>query len=282
MISVMGSKMYDAFKPIDIATLEKKYPYIAKNKNFDKPNLDDVWGYSILLIIIWFIFGKFFLPAILIQIILFILSAICVKKLFDMLSKKHSNIMYWLYVLFPPNLYVILSPLRDAIALPLFVIAIYLLFAAFKDKQLWKYSLGAVIFAISLWFRPTMFLLPVGLFIIFILFIINKKYGFIRKLIVNITAKDIVGIMFFIIWALFFVVPFGIMCYNYHGVYWYDMSGANLWEGLGEFSNPYQFKLNDGAAFLRAQQIDPNVIMNTPGYDNILKEDALKVIKSDP
>ena len=43
MISVMGSKMYDAFKPIDIATLEKKYHYIAKNKNFDKPNLDDVW-----------------------------------------------------------------------------------------------------------------------------------------------------------------------------------------------------------------------------------------------
>lgn len=55
-----------------------------------------------------------------------------------------------------------------------------------------------------------------------------------------------------------------------------------IWCGLGWKDNPYGFKWNDIVAYEKARSIEPDVILYSDRYFEILKEECFKVLKIDP
>jgi hypothetical protein len=84
---------------------------------------------------------------------------------------------------------------------------------------------------------------------------------------------------------LLFILPGAFLYHQKYGTYnFVALSGIGLWEGLGETPNRYGFQCSDSAARERAWQLGypRNDTGLKPEVGRLLREDALRVIQSDP
>lgn len=78
--------------------------------------------------------------------------------------------------------------------------------------------------------------------------------------------------------------PWGIRNYRLFGKFQVTRAALwqSVWEGFGEFNNPFGAVLSDEITFQQIKKKFPNVEYDSPEYQELLKEKVIKALKSDP
>jgi len=163
--------------------------------------------------------------------------------------------------------------LRDAFAPIGILLVTYFFFRSLQNLHAWKYALlsGATLGILG-YFRSQFLLLPLAWIPLFYVFFRNawKPYAI---------RAGVVGIVMFAV-----LLPWGILTKMHTGnftivrpVIWQD-----LWEGFGEFQNPFGAVQNDGETFDQVKEEYPDVSYTSSEYQSILKEKSLEALRSEP
>lgn len=257
-------------KTVDYEDIKKIFP---KDGPFEKPHLADTWGYAVLLGIIWKITGssrlvfmeifQSFIDTLMVFLIIYIAE-------FVFRDRKKALIAGFLYSFFPSCLFLSAVPNRTVFAGWALILSTFFYIKFLENERLAWALVSGVIIGLFSWVRPTAFLFPIGLSFHYFIFRKNLKNTF------KVLSSMFASVLFI------FSIPFSFVYKYYTGSYNYLNQGAALWEGLGEYPNPYSFKCDDDEAYKRALELGYSGERWTPEFNKLLGREARRVIIEHP
>lgn len=163
--------------------------------------------------------------------------------------------------------------LRDAFAPIGILSASYFFFRSLQSPRSWKWAVWAgLTLGVLGYLRSQFLLLPLFWILVFFVFFRSawKFYAFRAALAGGVMAA--------------LLLPWGLWTKEHTGrftltrpVIWQD-----LWEGFGEFENPFGAVRNDVATLEKIRQEYPNVAYTSFEYQDILKEKSLRALRDEP
>jgi len=237
------------------------------------PDFQQLPGYSFLLAMTYKIFGHE--SDIYLQIIQILLSSCSVFIIFGIakrfFNKNIALVSSFLWAIWLPEIRLSVAVLYDTSAVFLTLLACYLFFKSVVDNKKYFWIYAAIIIGISLYFRSDSLLLPLFLGIGSWIYKRNWKAALGKTL-----------TMFLIIFTILF--PWGIR--NYLVFHTFTFGRATLWqsmwEGFGEFKNPFGAVLSDGVTYEQVAQEYPGIDYASPQYQDVLKTKVIQAIKTHP
>ena len=263
--------------------------YEIDHEKFGPPtqyrNYFDSIGYGVVIGLLWKITHSLdYLDIQLLQILIFALLMLLFYQIAFILfkSKKTALCSSIALLAFLPISYLNVQVFRDIWPYYASVTLAYTILAYLFQKKslLFPFIGGSIVGLIQLVRVPTFSLvLASSIFLIFYAFIV-KNYKRIFYLLLVLWASN----------ALFFWIPFSTYNKIAYNRYFVGPTGINLIEGLGEFSNPWGYKLSDGwySDFVNKTYGPMAKKLNLQGnqkwlfFDDKTKELALKRIKENP
>jgi len=230
-------------------------------------------GYSFLLAITYKIFGQ--ANDIFLQIIQVIFSSLSVFLIFGIAKKFFSNnialLSSFLWAIWLPEARISVAALYGAPTVFLTLLASYLFICAVLDKKQIFFVYSAVIIGFTSYIRSDPILLPV--FFGLALWIYKNDWKVALK-----KTFLMLSIVFIIL------LPWGIRNYSVFNrfVFTRTVLWQSMWEGFGEFKNPFGAVLSDEITHNQVLQDYPGIDYASPEYQDVLKEKVIKVLKSDP
>ncbi len=238
---------------------------------------NDTIGYGLVLGLLWKITGSFsFRDVQWLQLILFVLLMLCLYRIVSILfgSEHMAFIACVVHLLYFPLIAMNVQPVRDiwayyGIVILLYGVVEYLL----GQGDVWRMGMCGVGFSVCQFVRPSVFLALCTLSCVVIIYgwIYRKK---LKKIITLLT----------LVWCsnlLFFWIPFCTYNKLSYDRYFVGPVGLDLLEGLGEFSNPWGYKLDDvwASDYISKKY---NVIFGTPAFDDKAKEEFAQAFAQAP
>jgi len=189
-------------------------------------------------------------------------------------SKSIGIISAYLYALWIPQARLAIAPLHDAPMAFLLLLSTLIFFDGEKKNSKWLMALSAVLLGFSAYIRSDYIFLPA--FFAAAAFIKRQRGE--KRAVMLIHGFWMVCLVFVIL------LPWGIRNYvTFHRftilrpVLW-----QSVWEGFGEFSNPFGAILDDKATFEMVKKEHPDISYFDPLYQEILKKKSLNAIKEHP
>jgi hypothetical protein len=245
------------------------------------PEIDDVWGYAFLLGHIWKVtHDKSYLYIQVFQIVIDSIACVMIFASVVMLfhSRRYAYAASIAYMCFVPFIFMSDIANRDYFAAWGLIYSLFLFMCALaRDNSVRYFLCSGLAIALFSWFRPTILLVT-----LIYAFYFWLKAGPTLK---GVLASARVGALMMCLPLLLFVLPFALLFHQKYGTYDFAaISGVGLWEGMGEAKNSYGFQCSDSAARERAWQLGypRNDRGLKPQLGRLLREDALRVIHSDP
>ena len=237
------------------------------------PLYNDEGGYGFLLAVIWKLTGIHrWWPVRILQVILDILMCWLVyatgKKLF---GEKAGLLSALLYACFIPGIELAVRPHRDIWVTFLFITSVYQFMSVTEKRHalLRILSIGLAT-GIVAWMRSTVLLYVV--LMIPVLFVAYRRDQAIRFALVLMAG---------------FVLTFSpLIVRNYlvfdkfmatRGAFWHS-----FWAGVGQTPNPYHVLDDDETIVRFAQSVDSTAQPNTDKYEQVLKHEAMRLIRDHP
>lgn len=236
-------------------------------------NYFDSIGYGIIIGLLWKLTHSLhFFDIQLLQLLLFCLLLLLFYQIAFMLFDKRTALFSCIaLLLFFPVTYLNVQVARDIWPFYAAVILCYTILSYLKRRSLYVPIIGGTCVALLQFMRPPTFMLilTTGTVLLFYM-ILSKSYKPVMTLLCTLILTNI----------LFFWLPF--MAYNKvaYDRYVVGPSGINLMCGLGEFENPWGYKLSDGfyADFMNEHY--PN--LNDVQKDDKARELFYKAFKERP
>ena len=230
-------------------------------------------GYSFLLAITYKIFGQ--ANDIFLQIIQVIFSSLSVFLIFGIAKKFFSNnialLSSFLWALWLPEARISVAALYGAPTVFLTLLASYLFICAVLDKKQIFFVYSAVIIGLTSYIRSDPILLPV--FFGLALWIYKNDWKIALK-----KTFLMLSIVFIIL------LPWGTrnhLVFN-RFVFTRTVLWQGIWEGFGEFKNPFGAVLSDGITYNQIAENYPGIDYASSEYQDVLKGKVIKALKSDP
>jgi len=176
-----------------------------------------------------------------------------------------------LFAFWIPEARLSIAALHDAPMTLILVLAVFFFMKYLATDSKWFGLAPAVVLGLGSFIRSDYIFLPVFLGIALYLYKRDSKKSFIFT---------VVGL------TVIFVIlcPWGIRNYCLFGRF--QVTRATLWqsvwEGFGEFTNPFSAVLDDGVTFSQIKKELPNVEYDSPQYQELLKKKVVKGLKSHP
>ena len=244
---------------------------VETDKGF-MPFFHNLPGYSFLLAVTYKIFGES--NDIFLQIIQIICSSLSLFLIFGIARRFFSNnialLSSFLWALWLPEARISVAVLYDAPTVLLTLLASYLFICAVLDKKQMFFIYSAVIIGLASYFRSDPILLPI--FFGLALWIYKKDWK---------EALKKTFLMFFIVFTI--LLPWGIRNYLVFDrfVFTRTVLWQSMWEGFGEFKNPFGAILSDGITHNQVLETYPNIVYGSPEYQDVLRGKVIKALKSD-
>lgn len=203
--------------------------------------INDTIGYGILLGLVWKITRSYALVDVqIIQIFLYLISLLFIYQIAFLLFRKKDIALFCTgaHLLFFPVIALAVQPVRDIWAYFATVLLLWITVRSiYAQMQLERLFLASSLFACMQYIRPTVFLALLTVSSMLIILGILRMHIW-QKIIQCVSLLVLTNILFF--W-----IPF--ITYN---IYAYQRPlvgpiGQDLLEGLGEFENPWGYKLSD-------------------------------------
>jgi 4-amino-4-deoxy-L-arabinose transferase-like glycosyltransferase len=237
------------------------------------PLYNDEGGYGFLLAVIWKVTGaKRWWYIRVLQLLLDVVMCWLVyatgKKMF---GEKVGLLAALLYACFIPGIELVVRPHRDIWVTFLFITSVYQLVSLTENRNaLWRMLSIGVATGIVAWMRSTVLLFVI--LMIPVLFMTRQKNEALR-------------------YSLFlfagFVLTFSpLIVRNYivfdkfmatRGAFWHS-----FWAGVGQTPNPYNVRDDDETIVRFTQSIDSTAQLDTDHYEQVLKQEAIKLIREHP
>jgi len=180
----------------------------------------------------------------------------------------------YLYALWIPQARLSIAPLHDAPMAFLLLLSTLIFFEGEKKNSKGLMALSAVLLGLSAYIRSDYIFLPA----FFAVAAFIKRARGEKRALMLINGFWMVCLVFLIL------LPWGLRNYvTFHRftilrpVLW-----QSIWEGFGEFSNPFGAVLDDKVAFEMVQKEHPKISYFDPEYQEILRNKSLKAIKEHP
>ena len=198
----------------------------------------------------------------------------------ELFNRRIGLIAAFLYAIWLPIAFVSTWPNQDALMPFITLVCFYFLVLAVRKKSVRFFVISGLVAGIGCYFQPTLLLLPVmfgvGLFI----------YG-LRKTNLRENAATVAKMTAIMMATLIIIVaPWVIRNYVISGDLYVGMRGElwqGIWEGFGEFDNPFGASLSDEITHQQIKQelgYDPGSF--TPAAQAIFKEKVINAIKENP
>lgn len=244
---------------------------------YSKPIISDVWGYAVLLAMIWKISGiESLIPLQIIQVSIDALMVLFIYCIAMVLFKRRSVAIASsiAYALFIPFVYLSSIANRDIFASWGMVVTTYLILKTLYEGKFRYAWVAGIVLAISCWFRPFIIYLPA----VFLLYSLVIKWRSFR-IHVHVLCGTLMPLL------LLFVIPFSTAFSERHGTFRFistDWMVANLWEGFGSYENSFGFVADDDAYMKRAKDLGFNGQGFTPEFFGVVSKDVKSVLKKHP
>jgi 4-amino-4-deoxy-L-arabinose transferase-like glycosyltransferase len=237
------------------------------------PLYNDEGGYGLLLAAIWKMTGvKRWWYVRILQIMLDLIMCWLIyatgKKLF---GEKSGLLAALLYACFIPGIELVVRPHRDIWVTFLFITSVYQLVSLTENRNaLWRMLFIGVATGIVAWMRSTVLLYVI--LMIPILFMTRERNPALR---------------FSLVLFAGFVLTFSpLIVRNYvvfdkfmatRGAFWHS-----FWAGIGQTPNPYHVRDDDETVVRFAQSIDSTAQLDTDHYEQVLKQEAVRLLRDHP
>lgn len=176
-----------------------------------------------------------------------------------------------LFALWIPEARLSVAALHDALMTSVLVLAAFFWIKYVATNSKWFALALAAILGLGCFVRSDYIFLPVFFGMALYLY----KGDFKKSLMFTVTGL-----------AVIFVVlsPWGIRNYRLFGRFQVTRAvlWQSVWEGFGEFANPFGAVLDDGVTFSQIKKEFPDVEYDSPQYQEILKKKVVKGLKSHP
>jgi len=237
------------------------------------PYFQQLPGYPFLLAVTYKIFGHE--DDLYLRIIQILLSSLSVFLVFGIAKRFFNKIVAFvsafLWAIWLPEIRLSVAVLYDTSLVFLTLLACYLFFRSIIDNKKYFWIYAAIIIGISLYFRSDSLLLP--LFLGLGIWIYKRNWK---------VALGKTMVMFLIVFAI--LLPWGMR--NYKIFHTFSFGRATLWqsmwEGFGEFKNPFGAVLSDNVTYDQVAQEYPGIDYASPQYQNVLKAKVIQAIKIHP
>lgn len=255
----------------------KLVEYDQLAKEFEPPTkpfiINDTIGYGIILGLLWKLTHSFkFMDVQILQIIIFSLLMLLLYRIMFILSGSAAIafaccIAQFFYF---PILAMNVQPVRDIWAYYGLIILLYgILTYFFEQRSWWILAVCSIGFSVCQFIRPSVFLALLTMLCVIAVYGMVQRAYLKRSMIIVVTAL-VFNVMCF--W-----MPF--MTYNKinYDRYFVGPVGLDLLEGLGEFENPWGYKLSDEWA---GQFIEKKyeVKSGTPEFDDACKKEFMHAL----
>ena len=259
---------------IDMAhNLEKGKGFVLETEEGLKPVNQQLPGYPFLIALTFKIFGQE--KEIFIQIIQIILSSLGVflifgiaKRFFD---KKTAFLSSFLWSIWLPEARISIGILYDTIIVFAVLLAFYLFIKGVLENRIRFFILSAITIGFSSYICSQPILLPIFFGLVLWIYKRNWKIAFKRTILM-------LGIVFIIL------VPWGTrnhLIFN-RFIFTKNVVWQGVWEGFGEFSNPFGAVLSDTVTYEQVSKEYPNIKSISLEYQEILKQKVIEALKTNP
>ncbi len=237
-----------------------------------EPTVFEMPGHAFFIAGLWSLIGERSLVAI--QIVQLVIDSCFVffvfaigKRLFN---EKVGLIAAFLFAIYLPEAYLSIFIKRD-VWVSWTVILAYLFYLKYIQEEKKRFvGLTALTIAVGVYFNPTLLLLPIFMGI-FSLPLLSLKKAFVSTVLI-------------MIFVSMMLVPWIVRNYNQFGAFIPTRGGfyQTMWEGFGEFNNPFGAVLNDAYTFEQMKAEGYTGRPTTPEYDDFFKPKVKKVITEHP
>jgi len=230
-------------------------------------------GYPFLLAITYKIFGQE--NDIFLQIIQIFCSSLSIFLIFGIAKRFFSNrialLSSFLWIFWLPEARISVAALYDIPTVFLTLLASYLFICAVLDKKPMFFIYSAIVIGFASYIRSDSILLPV--FFGLALWVYKEDWKMVFK-------KTF--LMFFIIFVI--LLPWGVRNYLVFNrfIFTRTVFWQGMWEGFGEFKNPFGAVLSDTVTYQQLSEIYPGIDYGSLEYQEVLKQKVIHAIKSNP
>lgn len=249
--------------------------------HFDAPSqpfiINDTIGYGVVLGLLWKLTGSFkFIDIQLLQIFIFSLMMIPLYHVAYLLFKdpRIAFLCCIAQLFYFPIIAMNVQPVRDIWAYYGIVLLLYGMVAyIFERRSWWFLMLCAIGFSICQYIRPSVF------FALLTISFVMLCYGLAYRA----QLKRTIGMLAMVALtnACCFWMPFFAYNQTYYNRYFVGPVGQDLLEGLGEFPNPWGYKLSDEwfANYITQKY---GLISGTPEFDEKGQQEFKEIYKNNP
>jgi|GEM_PF-7044904 len=237
------------------------------------PFIQQLPAYPFLLAITYKIFGQE--NDIFLQIIQVIFSSLSVFLIFGIAKRFFSNNIAlsssFLWAIWLPEARISVAALYDAPTVFLVLLASYLFIRAILDNKQIFFVYSAIVVGLASYFRSDPILLPV--FFGLALWIYKNDWKM---------ALKKAFLMLFIIFVI--LLPWGMRNYLVFNrfVFTRTVLWQSMWEGFGEFRNPFGAVLSDTVTYQQVSEIYPKIDYGSLEYQEALKQKVISALKTNP
>jgi 4-amino-4-deoxy-L-arabinose transferase-like glycosyltransferase len=238
-----------------------------------QPEVYEPVGESVVLAGLWEVTGsERFLPEQILRIVLDALAALLVYRIAMRLFKRRRAALLAaaLYAVYPPIAHMTISPYEDfwAIDITIAIVATYLEAVHSSHRWHWLVACG-VITGLGCYFRPNVLILPAILALALV-----PRTGVRRALRDGLAVTALAALL---------LVPWTIRNYDvFHRFVPVRGIGFAMWEGLGEAHNSFGAVLNEEVVIAEVKKAHPNLVVESPAWDAVLKHWAVQAIEHHP
>jgi len=176
-----------------------------------------------------------------------------------------------LFAFWIPEARLSIAALHDAPMTLILVLAVFFFMKYLATDSRWFALAPAVVLGLGSFIRSDYIFLPVFFGIALYLY----KRDFKKSFLFVISSLVLVFVI---------LSPWGMRNYRLFGKFQVTRAvlWQSVWEGFGEFTNPFSAVLDDGVTFSQIKKEFPDVEYDSPQYQEILKKKVVKGLKSHP
>jgi len=268
LVSSVQERQIKLEKLVDYEDVQRPKKELLTSYNHSLP------GYAFLLAITYKIFGHE--RYVYLQIIQAIIDALLVFLVFFIANQLFGRIIgilsAFLFAIWIPEARLSVAALHDAPMSLIVITSTYFFVKYTKNNKLrWvELILSFIILGFGCYVRSDFILLPIFFGFATYLYFRDFRKAFLLS---------ICGLL--IIFTILF--PWGIRNYYQFGKFQFTRTvlWQSIWEGFGEFKNPFGAVQNDEVTLEQVQEEYPNVEYASPEYQEILKGKVIEALKSD-
>jgi 4-amino-4-deoxy-L-arabinose transferase-like glycosyltransferase len=199
----------------------------------------------------------------------------------ELFNRKVGLIAAAIYAVYLPITYLTTWALGDAL-IPFFaLVACYLFVLGVKRKAYKYYVISAIILGIGMYFQISLIFLLPGFTLGYFIYNLRKR-GFWKMVLETVKVAVTLVVVFFLVlspWIIRnYIVSGKVMLLMRPGGGW-----QGIWEGAGEYENPFGAKLNDVLTYEQVKaEYGPEVLYGSPEFDAVLKKWTLDSFREYP